>query len=63
MSSLRHSQKHFIFLNIGGGPIKWLLLEKTRGVSHYGLAKYIIKYLKAKKQNCENSNISPCKNI
>jgi hypothetical protein len=35
---------------------------ETRGVSHYGLAIYIKKYLKAKK-NYGNSNISPCKNI
>jgi len=31
-------------------------------VTHCGLAIYIKKYLKAKK-NDENSNISPCKNI
>jgi hypothetical protein len=32
------------------------------GVSHFGLAIYIKKYLKAMK-NDGNSNISPCKNI
>jgi hypothetical protein len=32
-------------------------------VSHCGLAIYIKKYLKAKKKNYENSNISACKNI
>jgi hypothetical protein len=31
-------------------------------VSHYGLAIYITKYLKAKEE-LGNSNISPCKNI
>jgi hypothetical protein len=31
-------------------------------VSHCGLAIYIKKYLKAKKKNYGNSNISPCKN-
>jgi len=31
-------------------------------VSH-GLAIYIEKYLKAKEEYYENSNISPCKNI
>jgi len=36
--------------------------RKTRGVSHGGLAIYIKKYLKAKKRNYGNSNISPCKN-
>jgi hypothetical protein len=36
---------------------------KTRGVTHYGLAIYIKKvYIKAKKKNYRNSNISPCKN-
>jgi hypothetical protein len=35
---------------------------KTRGVSHCGLAIYILKKLRQKK-NYENSNISPCKNI
>jgi hypothetical protein len=35
---------------------------KTRGVSHCGLAIYILKDLKAKKIY-GNSNISPCKNI
>jgi hypothetical protein len=34
---------------------------KTKGVSHHGLAIYIQKYLKAKK-NDGNSDISPCKN-
>jgi hypothetical protein len=37
--------------------------KKTRGVSHSGLAIYIKKYLKAKRKNYGNSNISPCKNI
>jgi hypothetical protein len=37
--------------------------KKTRGVSHCGLAIYIKKYLKAKEEYYENSNISPCKNI
>jgi hypothetical protein len=35
----------------------------TRGVSHYGLAIYIKKYLKAKEELYGDSNISPCKNI
>jgi hypothetical protein len=35
---------------------------KTRGVSHCGLAIYILKYLKGKEE-LWNSNISPCKNI
>jgi hypothetical protein len=35
---------------------------KTRGASHCGLAIYIKKYLKAKK-NYGNPNISPRKNI
>jgi hypothetical protein len=34
---------------------------KPKGVSQYGLAIYIKKYLKAKK-NYGNSNISPCQN-
>jgi hypothetical protein len=33
------------------------------GVSHYGLAIYIKKYLKAKEECYGNSNISPCKDI
>jgi len=37
-------------------------MDKTRGVSHCGLAIYIKKYLMAKEELC-NSNISPCKNI
>jgi hypothetical protein len=32
-------------------------------VSHYGLAIYIKKYLKAKEELWKNLNISPCKNI
>jgi hypothetical protein len=32
-------------------------------VSHYGLAIYIKKYLKAKKRIMEIQNTSPCKNI
>ncbi len=40
-----------------------LNLKKARGVSHSGLAIYIRKYLKAKRKNYGNSNISPCKNI
>jgi hypothetical protein len=35
----------------------------TRDASHCGLAIYIKKYLKEKKKNYGNSNISPCKNI
>jgi len=37
--------------------------NKTKDVSYSGLAIYIKKYLKAKKKDYENSNISPCKNI
>jgi hypothetical protein len=37
--------------------------KQTRGVSHYGLAIYIQKYLKAKEELWNYSNISPCKNI
>jgi hypothetical protein len=36
---------------------------QIRDVSHYGLAIYIKEYLKGKKKNYGNSNISPCKNI
>jgi hypothetical protein len=36
---------------------------KTRGVSHCGLAIYIKKYLRQKKKNYGNSNISPWKNV
>jgi hypothetical protein len=32
------------------------------GVSHFGLAIYIKKHLKAKEEIWKNSNISPCKN-
>jgi hypothetical protein len=32
-------------------------------VSHYALAIYTEKYLKAKEELYGNSNISPCKNI
>jgi hypothetical protein len=35
----------------------------TRGVPHCGLAIYIQKYLKAKEEYYENSNISPCNHI
>jgi hypothetical protein len=35
----------------------------TRGVSQCGLAIYIKKYLKSKKKNYGNSNISLCKNV
>jgi len=35
---------------------------ETRGASRCGLAVYIKKYLKAKRKNYGNSNISPCKN-
>jgi hypothetical protein len=37
--------------------------QETRGVTHCGLDIYIKRYLKAKKNNYENSNISPGKNI
>jgi hypothetical protein len=37
--------------------------QKQGGVSHCGLSIYIKSYLKAKKKNYRNSNISPCKNI
>jgi hypothetical protein len=40
-----------------------LLLNITRGVSRYGLAIYIKKYLEAKEELYRSSNISPCKNI
>jgi hypothetical protein len=33
------------------------------GMSHYGLAIYIKKYLKGKRRIMETQNISPCKNI
>jgi hypothetical protein len=36
---------------------------KEKGVSHCGLAVYIKRYLKAKEENYEKSNISPSKNI
>jgi hypothetical protein len=39
------------------------LQNKEKGVSHCGLAIYIKRYLKAKKENYEKSNISPSKNI
>jgi len=35
----------------------------TRGVSHCGLAIYILKGILRQKKNYENSNISPCKNV
>jgi hypothetical protein len=38
----------------------------TTGVSHFGLANYMKKragFLRQKKKNYGNSNISPCKNI
>jgi len=38
-------------------------LKKTGGVTHCDHAIYIKKYLKTKKKNYENSNISPYKNI
>jgi hypothetical protein len=39
-------------------------VNKTRGVSHYGLAIYIfLKSILRQKKNYGNSNISPCKNI
>jgi hypothetical protein len=34
----------------------------TRGISHYGLAIYIKKYLKAKRRIMETQLFSPCKN-
>jgi hypothetical protein len=37
---------------------KWSV---TRGVSHCGLAIYILEGILRKKKNYENSNISPCK--
>ncbi len=39
-----------------------LSMDKTRGVSHCGLAIYIKKYFNAKEE-LWNSNISPCKNV
>jgi hypothetical protein len=39
------------------------LPNKTKGVSHGGLASSNKKYLKAKGKNSANSNISQCKNI
>jgi hypothetical protein len=38
-------------------------LKKTGGMTHCDHAIYIKKYLKTKKKNYENSNISPYKNI
>jgi hypothetical protein len=39
-------------------------VNKTRGVSHYGLAIYILKKsILRQKKNYGNSNISPCKKI
>jgi hypothetical protein len=46
--------------------IQWAELPKTtptRGVSHYCLAIYIKKYLKAKEELWKLKYISPCKNI
>jgi hypothetical protein len=37
--------------------------NKTRGLSHCGLAVYIKKYLKAKEELWKLKYISPCKNI
>jgi hypothetical protein len=37
--------------------------SKTSGVSYCALAIYIKKYLKGKRKNNGNSNISPYKNI
>jgi len=39
------------------------LQNKEKGVSHCGLAIYIKRYLKAKEENYEKSNIFPSKNI
>jgi hypothetical protein len=35
---------------------------KIRGLSHSGLAIYILKRILRQKKNYGNSNISPCKN-
>jgi hypothetical protein len=51
---------------VGGGQAgeeRGRLQEGTRGVPHCGLAIYIKKYVKAKEELYENSNISPSKNI
>jgi hypothetical protein len=37
--------------------------NKTMGVSHYGLAIYILKSILRQKKNYGNSNISPCNDI
>jgi len=37
--------------------------EKRGGVTHGGLAIYILKSILRQKKNYGNSNISPCKNI
>ncbi len=42
---------------------KKIILLSIRGVSHCGIAIYIKIYIKEKKQNYGNSNISSCKNI
>jgi hypothetical protein len=44
----------------GSWAVSYLLSKRTRGVSHCGLA---IKYLKTKRKNYGNPNISPSKNI
>jgi hypothetical protein len=58
-SSFTHSKTTLQHNNVPGSiATGW----GTRGVSHCGLAIYIKKYRKHKK-NHENSNVSPCKNI
>jgi hypothetical protein len=47
-------------LGVRRGPTE-LTHQTTRSASNCGLAIYIKKYLKAKRKNYENSNISPCK--
>jgi hypothetical protein len=45
-------------------PTTTILCKKTRGVSHCGLAIYIVKYLKTKEELWKTQIfISPCKHI
>jgi hypothetical protein len=54
-----HIQNQLLFFF----PLSNMGTYKTMGVSHYGLAIYIKKYVKAKEELWKLKYISPCKNI
>jgi hypothetical protein len=69
LASAEHPKFSHHFLGIGFHQetqnvelVEPFRIKKTRGVSHCGLAIYIKKILRQKK-NYGNLNISPCKNI